>query len=175
MRLQHNAAQSGISSSYSSLVQSRTCLELRSRFYCTTLEQGATDSPADADPAIPAAGSRTQGDCPDMARSLVEDAEKRTGDEHGWLFPRHRSRTRWADQAGNLMAAAAQACGWDWSFHWLCATRGRLTAWLPSPQGDTGCRLPAALGGSDTPRLRRRRTTTCSALRTTLRWLSRRR
>lgn len=55
----------------------------------------------------------------DTASSLVSDAEKRTGDEHGWLFPRHRSRTRWADQAGKLMASAAQSCGWDWTFHWL--------------------------------------------------------
>src|SRR4051812_36971771 len=38
----------------------------------------------------------------DVAASLVEDALNRKGSDHGWLFPRHRSVTKWAYQAGKL-------------------------------------------------------------------------
>jgi len=72
----------------------------------------------------------------DVARSLVADAESRQGDEHGWLFPRHRSRTRWADQAGHLMGAAAEACGWNWTFHWLRHAWASLSLAPVSSGGD---------------------------------------
>ena len=55
----------------------------------------------------------------DVAASLIADALQREGEEHGWLFPRHRSVTKWADQAGHLATAAAERCDWDWTFHWL--------------------------------------------------------
>ena len=40
-------------------------------------------------------------------------------EHHGWLFPRHRSTTAWADQAGKLAGEAKKACDWDWTFHWI--------------------------------------------------------
>ena len=56
-----------------------------------------------------------------VAASLIEDSLARpAGDpEHGWLFPRHRSSTAWADRAGHLAGAAAESCDWTWNFHWL--------------------------------------------------------
>jgi integrase len=57
----------------------------------------------------------------DVAESLIEDSlALDEDDEHyGWLFPRHRSKTGWADQAGKLAGQARKACDWDWTFHWL--------------------------------------------------------
>lgn len=55
----------------------------------------------------------------DVAASLIADALAREGEEHGWLFPRHRSVKKWADQAGRLAGAARKSCDWSWSFHWL--------------------------------------------------------
>jgi integrase len=49
----------------------------------------------------------------DVAAGLVADALAREGGEHGWLFPRHRSVTKWADQAGHLATAAAESCDWN--------------------------------------------------------------
>lgn len=50
---------------------------------------------------------------------LVAKAKARDKDR-GWLFPRHRSRTRWADRAGKLAAEAATNAGWTaWTYHWL--------------------------------------------------------
>lgn len=59
--------------------------------------------------------------CTDIAQSLIEDSlALPEGDpHHGWLFPRHRSTTKWSDQAGKLAKAAADACQWEWTFHWL--------------------------------------------------------
>lgn len=62
----------------------------------------------------------------DVAASLVADALAREGEEHGWLFPRHRSVTKWADRAGHLATAAAESCDWDWTFHW---TRHAYASW----------------------------------------------
>lgn len=57
----------------------------------------------------------------DVAASLIEDSlALDEDDEHyGWLFPRYRSTTAWADQAGKLAGVAKQTCDWDWTFHWL--------------------------------------------------------
>lgn len=57
----------------------------------------------------------------DVAESLIDDSlALDEDDEHyGWLFPRHRSTTAWADQAGKLAGEAKKACDWDWTFHWL--------------------------------------------------------
>lgn len=57
----------------------------------------------------------------DVARSLVEDSLALPADDphHGWLFPRHRSTTAWADQAGKLARAAKASADWEWTFHWL--------------------------------------------------------
>lgn len=57
----------------------------------------------------------------EVASSLIEDSLALDEDDehHGWLFPRHRSTTAWADQAGKLAGEAKKACGWDWTFHWL--------------------------------------------------------
>ncbi|KQX74492.1 site-specific integrase [Aeromicrobium sp. Root472D3] len=56
-----------------------------------------------------------------IAATLIEDSLKRpeTDPEHGWLFPRHRSTTSWADRAGYLAGRALSSCDWDWTFHWL--------------------------------------------------------
>jgi integrase len=54
-----------------------------------------------------------------IAESLVADSLSRDGADHGSLFPRHRSTTAWADQAGKLAGAAKAACDWNWTFHWL--------------------------------------------------------
>ena len=74
----------------------------------------------------------------DVAQSLVEDAQSREHDQ-GWLFPRHRSRTRWADQAGKLATAAARACGWGWTFHW---TRHAFATWMLAPVANGGSGQP---------------------------------
>jgi len=56
----------------------------------------------------------------DIAASLIEDAQNREGPDHGWLFPRHRSEKKWADQAGKLACAARKRCAWQWTgVHWL--------------------------------------------------------
>ncbi len=55
----------------------------------------------------------------DVAESLVLDALERSGEDNGWLFPRHRSVTGWADQAGKLVGAAIKATSWSWTYHWL--------------------------------------------------------
>jgi integrase len=71
-----------------------------------------------------------------VAVSLVEDALDREGPDHGWLFPRHRSKTKWADQAGKLAGAARKRCGWEWnSFHWL---RHGYASWGLAPEADGG-------------------------------------
>lgn len=54
-----------------------------------------------------------------VAASLVADANARTGDDAGWLFPRHRSTRRWLDQAGRLAAVAREQAGWGWTLHFL--------------------------------------------------------
>lgn len=69
-----------------------------------------------------------------VARSLVRDAQRREHDR-GWLFPRHRSETRWADQAGKLATAAARRCDWGWSFHW---TRHAWATWSLAPVSEGG-------------------------------------
>jgi integrase len=72
----------------------------------------------------------------DVAVSLIEDALKRKGPEHGWLFPRHRSEKKWADQAGKLAGAARKRCGWQCdSFHWL---RHGFASWSLAPESDGG-------------------------------------
>lgn len=71
-----------------------------------------------------------------VAASLVEDALNREGPDHGWLFPRHRSGTGWAEQAGKLASAARRRCDWQWkSFHWL---RHGFASWSLAPQSDGG-------------------------------------
>jgi integrase len=57
----------------------------------------------------------------DVADSLVADARDRdpSDPEYGWLFPRHRSVTAWADKAGHLVHQARTECEWPWKFHWL--------------------------------------------------------
>jgi integrase len=54
-----------------------------------------------------------------IVESLIADARARGGEDHGWIFPRHRSTVGWADQASKLGTAAKKASDWDWSFHWL--------------------------------------------------------
>jgi integrase len=81
----------------------------------------------------------------DVAESLVADALAREGEDHGWLFPRHRSTTGWADQAGKLAGAAVAASDWDWTFHWL---RHGYASWSLAPQscGGFGLDLAAVSG-----------------------------
>ena len=57
----------------------------------------------------------------DVASSLIKDSLALDEDDehHGWLFPRHRSTTGFATQAGRLATEAALACDWSWTFHWL--------------------------------------------------------
>ena len=57
----------------------------------------------------------------DIARSLIADSLERPAEDphHGWLFPRYRSVTAWADRAGHLAGAAVANCDWQWTFHWL--------------------------------------------------------
>ncbi|SDO33013.1 Phage integrase family protein [Klenkia soli] len=72
----------------------------------------------------------------DVAVSLIEDARSREGIEYGWLFPRHRSETKWAEQAGKLSGAAIRRCEWQWSgFHWL---RHGFASWSLAPASDGG-------------------------------------
>ena len=72
----------------------------------------------------------------DVAASLIEDALDRQGPDHGWLFPRHRSEKKWADQAGKLAGAARERCGWQWrGFHWL---RHGWASWSLAPESDGG-------------------------------------
>jgi integrase len=72
----------------------------------------------------------------DVAASLIEDAVNREGPDHGWLFPRHRSEKKWADQAGKLAGAARKRCGWQWrGFHWL---RHGWASWSLAPESDGG-------------------------------------
>jgi integrase len=71
----------------------------------------------------------------DVADSLIKDAVRREGPEHGWLFPRHRSETKWADQAGHLATAAKQKCDWSWTFHW---TRHAYASWNLAPKDEGG-------------------------------------
>lgn len=73
----------------------------------------------------------------DMAQTLVEDslAMPENDPHHGWLFPRHRSTTRWADQAGKLAGAAKAACDWNWTFHWL---RHAFATYSLAPKGSGG-------------------------------------
>lgn len=70
----------------------------------------------------------------EVARSLVEDSLARKED-HGWLFPRHRSVTKWADQAGKLAGDAKDECKWVWTFHWL---RHGFTTWSMAPKAELG-------------------------------------
>jgi integrase len=69
-----------------------------------------------------------------IAQSLVKDSLDRheSDPHHGWLFPRHRSRTAWADRAGRLSAQAVAACEWEWTFHWL--RHAYATYCLASPE-----------------------------------------
>lgn len=55
------------------------------------------------------------------AASLIADSlSLPASDPHyGWLFPRHRAVTAWADRAGHLTNLARKNCEWDWTFHWL--------------------------------------------------------
>ena len=72
----------------------------------------------------------------DVAATLVEDALDREGPDHGWLFPRHRSEKKWADQAGKLAGAARKRCEWQWrGFHWL---RHGWASWSLAPTSDGG-------------------------------------
>jgi integrase len=67
----------------------------------------------------------------DVAAALVEDALDREGPDHGWLFPRHRSTKKWADQAGKLAGSARERCEWQWrGFHWL---RHGWASWSLAP------------------------------------------
>jgi len=98
----------------------------------------------------------------DVAESLVADAVAREGEDHGWLFPRHRSTTSWAEQAGKLAGAAIVRVrlGLDLS---LVATRLRLV----EPGADKFWRLRAwtwsrCRFGSDTARSAPPRTPTSS-------------
>ena len=75
----------------------------------------------------------------DAAASLILDALEREGEDHGWLFPRHRSVKKWADQAGKLAGAAVESCGWDWTFHWL---RHAHATWSLAAAQDGGYGLP---------------------------------
>jgi integrase len=54
-----------------------------------------------------------------VAASLVEDASRPDAPDGGRLFPRHRSDTAWADQAGKLVGAAIGEIQWAWKFRWL--------------------------------------------------------
>jgi integrase len=80
-----------------------------------------------------------------VAESLVADALAREGEDHGWLFPRHRSTTAWADQAGKLAGAAIVDSDWAWTFHWL---RHGYASWSLAPQscGGFGLDLAAVSG-----------------------------
>jgi integrase len=75
----------------------------------------------------------------EIAASLILDALTRDGDDNGWLFPRHRSVTKWADQGGKLAGAAAASCDWDWTFHWL---RHAHATWSLESVRDGGYGLP---------------------------------
>jgi integrase len=74
-----------------------------------------------------------------VLQSLVADALARPGEDHGWLFPRHRSTTAWADRAGKLVGAAVDACDWDWTFHWL---RHGYASWSLHPKEHGGYGMP---------------------------------
>jgi integrase len=72
----------------------------------------------------------------DVAASLIADALAREGEEHGWLFPRHRSEKKWADQAGHLATAVKRRCGWQWTgMHWL---RHAYASWNLAPKDEGG-------------------------------------
>ena len=77
----------------------------------------------------------------DVAESLVADAVAREGEDHGWLFPRHRSTTSWAEQAGKLAGAAIVPSDWDWTFHWL---RHGYASWSLAPTSSGGFGLDLA-------------------------------
>ncbi|GAA4597852.1 hypothetical protein GCM10023107_42600 [Actinoplanes octamycinicus] len=77
----------------------------------------------------------------EIAESLIEDARSRKGPERGWLFPRHRSRTKWADQAGKLAGAARKECDWIWTFHWL---RHGYASWSLAPVAEGGYEIAPA-------------------------------
>lgn len=69
-----------------------------------------------------------------VAESLVNDAKSRDID-NGWLFPRHRSKTKWADQAAKLFLAARDSIEWEWTHHWL---RHSWATWNLAPQSIGG-------------------------------------
>ena len=79
----------------------------------------------------------------DAAASLILDALEREGEDHGWLFPRHRSVKKWADQAGKLAGSAVESCGWDWTFHWLPHAHA---TWSLAAAHDGGVRTSAEVG-----------------------------
>lgn len=55
-----------------------------------------------------------------VLKELVETASGESSRDPGYLFPRYRSKTAWADQAGRLAGAAAASCPeWSWGFHAL--------------------------------------------------------
>ena len=56
-----------------------------------------------------------------VAATLIEDslALDPQDADHGWLFPRYRSTSGWADRASKLAREAKMTCDWPWSFHWL--------------------------------------------------------
>ncbi len=76
-----------------------------------------------------------------VVESLVTDALAREGEDHGWLFPRHRSTKSWAEQAGKLAGAATVASEWDWTFHWL---RHGYASWSLAPTSSGGFGLDLA-------------------------------
>lgn len=76
-----------------------------------------------------------------VAESLVADASARESEDHGWLFPRHRSTKSWAEQAGKLAGAAIVASQWGWTFHWL---RHGYASWSLAPKSYGGCGLDLA-------------------------------
>lgn len=74
-----------------------------------------------------------------VAEELIAAARDRdpSDPEYGWLFPRHRSTTRWADQASKLGKAAAEATGQAWRFHALRHANATYTI-LPEVDGGRG-------------------------------------
>ena len=70
----------------------------------------------------------------DVAASLIEDALDPEGPDHGWLFPRHRSVKKWADQAGKLAGAAPHVASGRGVASTGCATASRPGA---SPRSRT--------------------------------------
>jgi integrase len=74
-----------------------------------------------------------------IAEELIASARDRdpSDPEYGWLFPRHRSDTAWADQASKLAKAAAEATGQAWRFHALRHANATYTI-LPEVDGGQG-------------------------------------